>query len=196
MSEFVTQTPSQTVGPFYAIGLVYGEQNVLISEQTRGQRIMITGRLLDGDNNPVVDGCLEVWQADSNGYFNHPADPNHDKADRSFKGWGRAQCGEDGRFEILTIRPGPVQNPDGSMLAPHIAVHVFGRGMLLHTRTRFFFSNEAEANANDSVFNAIPEDRRDTIIMQLADGDSNLPTYHIDVKLQGEDETVFFDIFE
>ncbi len=193
MSEFIPQTPSQTVGPYYAIGLIDGSLNNLLTPETKGQRIIITGRLLDADREAFKDGCLEIWQADANGYFNHPADPNHTHADKTFKGWGRAECDEDGRFIFHTIKPGPVQNADGSTLAPHIAVHVFGRGMLLHARTRFFFPNDA--HADDPVFQAIPAARRDTVIMRAGTEDSNLPVYHIDVKFDGDDETVFFDVF-
>jgi len=196
MSDFITQSPSQTVGPYYRIGMVYGNLSVMINDETKGQQIIVTGQLLDGDRNPINDGCLEIWQADANGYFNHPADPNQASADPNFGGWGRAQCDENGRFAIHTIKPGPVTHSDGTLLAPHLAVHVFGRGMLIHARTRFFFSDEAAANANDPVFNAIPEDRRSTVIMQLGNEAGHLPTYHLDVKFQGDDETAFFDIFD
>jgi protocatechuate 3,4-dioxygenase alpha subunit len=181
------QTGSQTVGPFFRIGLIYGKgQNDLVQEKTSGERIVISGQVLDGNGEPIPDAMVEIWQPDSNGIFNHPADPRHEQADPHFQGFGRAETPREGRFEFKTIRPG---GRDGA--APYINVHLFSRGMLIHAMTRIYFSDEP-ANEMDPLLKSLDEARRHTLIARR-DESSDTPTYRFDIRFQGEDETVFLD---
>jgi protocatechuate 3,4-dioxygenase, alpha subunit len=186
------QTPSQTVGPYFRIGLIYGEdQNVLVNEHTRGERIVITGAVLDGAGEPVDDAMVEIWQADANGVFNHPADPRHTHADPHFGGFGRAENRDGGVYTFTTVKPGAVIDADGSVQAPHVNLRVFARGMLVHAITRVYFANED--NEDDPILNLVPAERRETLIVQLEPGEG-LPTYCFNIVLQGEHETVFFEL--
>ena len=193
MGEKLIQTGSQTVGPYLHIGLVYGEnQNILVTEQTKGQRIRIMGQVTDGEGQPIPDALIEIWQADANGHFNHPADPNQDKADPNFRGFGRSHTLNNGVYTFKTVKPGTVPYDEDQDQAPHINVRIFSRGILIHAYTRLYFSDEAEANKTDPVLNLVPEDRRPTLIAQLQSSE-DLPTYCLNISLQGDDETVFFD---
>lgn len=185
------QSPSQTVGPFFHDALIRGGENVLAGEGAAGQRIYLEGRVLDGDGQSVPDAMLEIWQADAHGYFNHPADPNQAKADPFFRGFGRSDTVQGGRFWFKTVKPGPVPWDDTQKQAPHVNVRVFARGMLIHAVTRLYFSDES-ANQTDPVLNSVPPERRPTLIAQLKKSD-DLPTYCFDIRLQGEGETVFFN---
>lgn len=183
----LTQTPSQTVGPFFNIGLIYDEtQSDLVQEQTAGFRILISGTVYDGDGQPIPDAMVEIWQPDANGIYSHPADPLHAQADPHFRGFGRAENLHEGQFTFHTIKPG---SRDGQ--APYINVNVFARGMLIHALTRIYFADEA-ANANDPVLTSVPADRRHTLLA-TRDDSTIPPTYRFDIHMQGDNETVFFD---
>jgi protocatechuate 3,4-dioxygenase alpha subunit len=189
------QTPSQTVGPYFAYGLApeqYGyNQNLssiasseMAEGDIEGQRIRVEGRVFDGKGEPISDALIEVWQADSLGRYAHPADPRG--SNNTFKGFGRCGTGTDKqhRFWFDTIKPGKVDFGQ----APHLNVIVSMRGMLLHAFTRAYFSDEP-ANATDKVLNAVPAERRDTLIAAHQGGG----VYRFDIYMQGERETVFFD---
>lgn len=181
------QTGSQTVGPYFRIGLIYGKsQNNLVQEKTRGERIKITGQVLDGDGRSIPDALVEIWQPDAGGIYNHPSDPLHEQADPHFRGFGRAENRNEGIYEFKTIKPG---SRDGQ--APYISVRVFARGMLIHAITRIYFADEP-ANTGDPVLNSIAADRRATLIAACEES-SELPTYHFDIHMQGDNETVFFN---
>ena len=187
------QTPSQTVGPFFHFGMVEaGNENVMVTDTVNGDPIVIRGRVLDGEGEVVPDALLEIWQADANGFYDHPDDPHRENADPNFRGFGRADTVADGLFTFRTIKPGPVPFDSRRLQAPHINVRIFSRGMLTHAYTRFYFSDEVEANENDQILNIVDPDRRHTLILQLQP-DSDPPVYVLDIKLQGKDETVFFD---
>jgi protocatechuate 3,4-dioxygenase alpha subunit len=189
------QTPSQTVGPYFAYGLApeqYGYQNGLSSiagsdmaaGDIEGQRIRVEGQVFDGAGNVVSDALIEIWQADSLGRYAHPSDPRGSNS--TFKGFGRCGTGTDARnrFWFDTIRPGAAEAGQ----APHLNVIVSMRGMLLHAFTRIYFPDEA-ANATDTVLNAVPAARRGTLIAtHLGNG-----VYRFDIHMQGDQETVFFD---
>ena len=180
------QSASQTVGPYFRIGLIYGKgQNNLVQEQTAGQRIRISGTVFDGEEEPVTDAMIEIWQPDANGIFNHEADPLHEQADPHFHGAGRAETRHGGAYEFETIKPG---GRDGN--APYINVYVFARGMLIHAMTRIYFDDEP-ANASDPVLSSLDVRRRATLIA-TRDGAGEPATYHFDIHLQGDKETVFF----
>jgi protocatechuate 3,4-dioxygenase alpha subunit len=185
------QTPSQTVGPFFHYGLVFGGENILVNDRTAGEFIQIKGCVFDGDGQPVPDALIEIWQADSQGIFNHPADPHHDKADREFRGFGRSDTVNGGQFYFKTIKPGRVASDDQHYQAPYINVHVFSRGLLTHAHTRLYFSDE-RANETDPVLNSIGDpERRKTLIAQRQES-NDLTTYRFDIIFQGAHETVFF----
>ena len=189
-------TPSQTVGPYFAYGLTPGDKyewndafsNNLITPDVTGERIRVEGRVFDGDGAIVPDCMLEVWQADAQGRF---ADPQDKRAlpNASFRGFGRVGTNKDGGYAFDTIRPGPVPDPDGKPQAPHILLAVFARGMLMHLYTRIYFDGEA-ANASDPVLALVPADRRATLIATRKAGGA----YVLDIHLQGDKETVFFEV--
>ncbi len=191
-------TPSQTVGPFFAYGLTPVGQyewndaftNNLVTADATGERIRIEGRVFDGDGKPVPDCMLEIWQADASGNF---ADPKGNRAlpNSKFRGFGRCGTGANGEYAFDTIKPGSVPDPDGKPQAPHILVAIFARGMLLQNYTRIYLDTEA-ANAADPVLALVPVERRATLIAKREPGDN--ATYHFDIHLQGDNETVFFDI--
>lgn len=192
------QTPSQTVGPFFAYALTpeqYGydfksiADGNLIEGDVPGQRIRIEGRVLDGNGDLVPDAMIEIWQADGEGRYAHPADPRGSNV--AFKGFGRMGTGTDpeSRFVFDTIKPGSV---DGTQ-APHINVTIFMRGLLLHAYTRIYFSDEAAANARDPVLANVPAERRNTLIAARSETPAGI-VYRLDIRMQGADETVFFDV--
>jgi protocatechuate 3,4-dioxygenase alpha subunit len=189
-------TPSQTVGPYFAYGLTpngkYAWNDAfssnLVTPDTSGDRIRVEGFVYDGDGVLVPDCMLEIWQADAQGRF---ADSLDQRAlpNATFKGFGRCGTGAKGEFSFDTIKPGSVPDPDGRPQAPHILMAVFARGMLLQNYTRIYFDDEA-ANATDPVLALVPADRRGTLIAKRGEGG----VYQFDVRLQGVDETVFFDV--
>lgn len=187
------QTPSQTVGPFFHYGLVErGDENILVTDATKGQRIIVKGQVTDGNGDPVGDALIEIWQADSKGFFDHPTDPNQSQADPNFRGFGRAPTNDDGVYTFKTIKPGSVAYDENQDQAPHINVRIFARGMLIHAYTRLYFSDEPDSNADDVVLNLVPEDRRGNLIAPKEEfGD--LPTYCLNISLQGDNETPFFE---
>jgi protocatechuate 3,4-dioxygenase alpha subunit len=179
-------TPSQTVGPFFAIGLPWPEGPYVVEEGTAGA-IWLEGTVLDGAGAPIPDALVETWQADPEGRFAHPDDPRGEAGD--FRGFARAPADDDGRWRILTLKPGPVPGLEDATQAPHIDVSIFARGLLNRVVTRIYFADEEEANADDPVLAALDEDERATLIAQpTADG------YRLDFRLQGDDETVFFAV--
>lgn len=189
-------TPSQTVGPFFAYGLTSNGayawndafSNNLVTPDTSGERIRIAGHVTDGDGVPVPDAMLEIWQADAQGRFSDPQD-GRERANTSFRGFGRIGTSPEGAYTFETIKPGPVPGEDGAMQAPHIVMAVFARGMLQQLYTRIYFAGEP-ANAGDAVLALVPEDRRATLIAPRdAEG-----VYRFDVRLQGDGETVFFEV--
>jgi protocatechuate 3,4-dioxygenase alpha subunit len=191
------QTPSQTVGPYFAYGLTpqqYGyafkgiADGTIVTEDSVGERIRIEGRVFDGEGKPIPDALIEIWQADGEGRYAHPADPRRPNA--SFKGFGRFGTGTDteSRFIFETVKPGSI---DGTQ-APHINVVVFMRGVLVHAYTRIYFSDEAATNEGDPVLTTIPTGRRATLIAQRTETAAGI-VYRWDIRMQGDAETVFFD---
>ncbi len=187
------QTPSQTVGPFYSLGLTREPMNVLADEATEGGRIRIEGRVLDGDGQPVPDAMVEIWQANVYGRYRHPDDKQEKPLDRAFSGWGRCGTDTNGCFNFETIKPGAVPGADGTVQAPHINVAVFARGMLAHAYTRIYFADDAANDADLVLLSIKNKARRKTLIADRQDGDGQ-PVYRFDIRLQGQDETVFFDM--
>ena len=206
MSTLLRETASQTAGPYVHIGLAPREAgfeifennfgNVLVTPQTQGERIRIEGIVYDGSGTPLRDVLIECWQANAEGKYNHPADRQPAKSvDASFRGWGRA-CSdfETGLYAFETIKPGSVTGRTGRAMAPHVNLWIVARGINIGLNTRLYFSDEAEANAKDPVLNLIEwEVRRKTLIAQRQLRDDRV-VYRFDIRLQGDDETVFFDV--
>jgi protocatechuate 3,4-dioxygenase, alpha subunit len=187
------QTPSQTVGPFYAIGLTTRTMNVLATDSTQGERIRIEGRVFDGDGKPVPDAMVEIWQANAYGRYNHSDDKQEKPLDPSFTGWGRSGTDENCFYSFETIKPGPVPGPGDSVQAPHINVAVFARGMLVHAFTRIYFADEP-ANQADPILKLVKDKGRRSTLIAARTEQNGKPIYHFDIRLQGKDETVFFDM--
>jgi protocatechuate 3,4-dioxygenase alpha subunit len=180
-------TPSQTVGPFFSIGLEPLTVTKLAEPNVPGEHVVIRGRVLDGDRSPVPDALIEIWQANAHGKYAHSEDSQKTSIQSGFLGHGRVPTNDNGEFEFATIKPGAVPGPNGKMQAPHLVVSIFMRGLLKQLVTRIYFPDEA-ANADDLVLNLVEPVRRTTLIAHKA-GDH----LHWDVVLQGTDETVFFD---
>jgi protocatechuate 3,4-dioxygenase alpha subunit len=182
------QTPSQTVGPYLAIGLTWQDGPYAVAPGTPGA-FWLRGRLLDGAGEPVPDGMVETWQADAEGRFDHPDDPRGAARTPGFRGFARSLTDADGRWAVHTLKPGPVPDGPHGVQAPHIDVSVFARGLLDRVVTRVYFADEG-ANAQDATLMALPDDAaRSTLLAQ--------PTgygYRLDITLQGPDETVFFRV--
>ena len=200
------ETASQTAGPYVHIGLApqaagfdIFENNfgsVLTNDKTRGERIRIEGRVFDGIGTVLKDVLIEIWQANAEGRYAHPADRQPGKSlDENFRGWGRSCTDFDsGVYSFETIKPGPVAGRGGRFMAPHINVWIVARGINLGLNTRLYFGDEAEANKLDAVLGIIEwEARRATLVAQREDKGGQI-VYRFDIRLQGEGETVFFDL--
>lgn len=183
--------PSQTVGPFFHLGLMYGEDTGrLARREAEGEHIRLAVRILDAEGAGVPDAMVELWQADANGRYNHPDDAQDEVSDRAFRGYGRLGSDKNGEMVFETVRPGRVPGVAGTLQAPHINVHIFSRGILRHLSTRIYFALEP-ANAEDAILGLVPPARRSTL---MAHPDPQQPgTWRIDFHLCGEGETVFFD---
>ena len=186
------QTPSQTVGPFFSLGLIRGGENVLANSKTSGQPIIIRGYVYDGKGIGVPDAAIEIWQADAQGIFNHPDDPRYTKGDPNFFGFGRAPTDDAGEYWFKTIKPGAIAEANEERYAPYINVRVFMRGMLIQVYTRLYFWDETKANATDPVLSSIEAARRNTLLAVLQYG-KDIPTYSFNIHMQGKNETVFFN---
>lgn len=201
--DYLKETPSQTAGPYVHIGLAPGAAGFDIYERelgwdiagpnARGERIRVEGVVIDGTGSPIKDVMLEAWQANSDGIHAHPEHPG--EVEEGFRGWGRVITDfETGEWGFDTVKPGSVPGRNGTMMAPHINLWIVARGINLGLNTRLYFSDEAEANANDPVLSLIEwERRRQTLIARRVERDGHA-LYRFDIKVQGEDETVFFDI--
>lgn len=200
-SSKLVQSPSQTVGPYFAYGLTaaqygYPHSTVvtpdLANEGTEGHHIRLAGQVFDGEGKPVDDAMIEIWQANAHGRYRHPADGRQDnRLDPDFSGFGRSGTGADraARFIFDTVKPGPI----GDGQAPHLNMIVMMRGLLVHVFTRVYFDDEAEANAFDPVLALVPATRRHTLIASRQPAGSSA-LYRFDIHMQGPNETVFFDL--
>ncbi len=200
------ETASQTAGPYVHIGLAPREAGfdiyennfgpVLATAATQGERIRIEGRVFDGSGTPVRDALVEIWQANAAGKYAHPADRQDKPIDPSFRGWGRTSGDFDsGVFSFDTIKPGAVIGRDGVLQAPHVNLWIVARGINIGLNTRLYFEDEAEANAKDPVLLGIEwEVRRKTLVAKKKAGGDGIAVHHLDIHLQGADETVFFAI--
>uniref|UniRef100_UPI003101A62D protocatechuate 3,4-dioxygenase subunit alpha n=1 Tax=Neorhizobium sp. EC2-8 TaxID=3129230 RepID=UPI003101A62D len=199
---YFKESASQTAGPYVHIGCTPNFSGItgvydtdlgsgsMVNDQTRGERITIRGFIYDGANTPLKDAMIEIWQADADGYYNSPSE-TRGKADPNFFGWAR-QPGDmaTGEFAFETIKPGKVPFRDGRPMAPHVTFWVVARGINLGLNTRMYFSDEEEANAADPILSRIEHRVRVPTLIGKREG--NTVTFNI--YLQGENETIFFDI--
>lgn len=189
-------TPSQTAGPYFHLGMTDTRSVPRIAgPQTKGERVWLTCRILDGDDAPVPDAMIEIWQADAEGRYNHPDDLREEagaeRADSWWLGFGRMPTALDGRCEFETIKPGRVPGLGHQAQAPHLNAAIFGRGMLKQLYTRIYFAGDP-SNSEDAAMALAPSSRRETLIAQP---DPAQPGHwRFDIHLQGELETVFFDV--
>jgi protocatechuate 3,4-dioxygenase alpha subunit len=200
------ETASQTAGPYVHIGLApqaagfdifennFG--NVLTAPQTKGERVRVEGTVIDGAGAPVRDVLIEIWQANAEGKYHHPGDRQPGKAiDPSFRGWGRAVSDFDtGLYTFETVKPGAVMGRNGRPMAPHINVWIVARGINVGLSTRLYFGDETKANATDPVLNLIEAPARRQTLVAPREQRGAQTVYRFDIRLQGEGETVFFDI--
>ncbi|MBU3034312.1 protocatechuate 3,4-dioxygenase subunit alpha [Tritonibacter mobilis] len=200
--SYLKESPSQTAGPYVHIGCtpnfaeiegIYPQDlgHAMITGDVQGQRIRITGRVIDGTGTPLRDAMIEIWQPDAAGLFNSPVE-TRGTADPNFTGWGR--CASDmttGEFAFDTVKPGAVPFVDGRMQAPHVTLWIVARGINLGLHTRMYFPDEAEANADDPILSRIEHQTRVKTLIGADKGDGHI---HFDIRLQGHNETVFFDI--
>lgn len=201
--EALKETPSQTGGPYVHIGLTPNFAGItgvfptdlgthLVNDKTRGERLAIEGHVFDGTGEPLRDCIVELWQADADGLYPSPSELRG-AADPNFAGWGRCPADQQtGLFRFETIRPGRVPAPGGGLQAPHITLWIVARGINLGLNTRIYFADEVAANAADPVLTRIEQtSRRATLLAHRREGST---IYDFDIRLQGPDETVFFDI--
>ncbi len=191
--KYLKETPSQTAGPYVHIGLLPSVAGLKVRTQEQlhmtglkgGEAIVIEGVIRDGAGELVRDAVLEIWQADGGGRFD----------EKGHVGWARAATDfKTGLYRFETVKPGRVAWRDGHLQAPHITVYVFARGMNVHLHTRVYFDDESAANGEDPVLKQVPgESMRQTLIARR-DAKAVPPVYRFDIVLQGEGETVFFDM--
>jgi protocatechuate 3,4-dioxygenase alpha subunit len=202
--RFLRETPSQTAGPYVHIGLTPALHDIstvyerdlgaeMLTPDTAGERIVITGHVFDGSGAPVSDAVLEIWQADAEGGYAAAHGPTSNSSP-SFTGWGRRATDTEGRYRFETIKPGRVPGPDGRPMAPHVTLWIVARGINIGLHTRLYFEDETEANAADFVLSRIMDVRRRQPLIARRGSAGGAVTYTLDIRLQGEDETVFFDI--
>lgn len=203
--HILKESPSQTAGPYVHIGAtpnwveitgVWEEDLglVLVGPETKGERIIVKGRVFDGTGAIVKDALIEIWHADAEGLYNSPQE-KRGKADPNFTGWGRQPTdGTTGEFKFETIKPGRVPYKDGRLMAPHITVWIVARGINIGLHTRLYFGDEEVANAECPVLARIENKERLQTLIAFRSVENGLPTYTFDIRLQGEKETVFFDI--
>ena len=189
MTEVPGLTPSQTVGPYLAIGTAGSPVTSILVAEDDPRAIRIRGLLLDGNGDPVPDGMVEIWQANAAGRYAHPVDDRAEiELEEGFRGFGRSETANDGSFEFVTVKPGRVPAPDGRTQASHIIVTVFARGLLKQLVTRLYFPDEEDANASDPVLSELERSRgRASLVARPEDGG-----LRFDIRLQGEGQTTFF----
>ena len=203
--NYLRESPSQTAGPYVHIGLAPGAAGFEIFEtelgtdiagpNAAGERITVEGTVFDGTGAPLKDVLIEVWQANAAGIYAHPADKRSGEVEDGFRGWGRIISDfSTGLFSFETVKPGVVAGRNGRPMAPHLNLWIVARGINIGLNTRMYFGDETEANAKDPVLNLIEQEiRRPTLLAARKERDGGV-VYRFDIRLQGENETVFLDV--
>ena len=182
-------TPFQTLGPFFDFGLIIRDGDIVAQPGAQGRHIVIEGVVRDGAGDVLPDALVEIWQANAAGKYRHPGDQQDRPLDTACDGFGRVATNQQGQFSFKTIVPGRVPGPDGKPQAPHLVVGVLARGVLTRLVTRLYFEDEP-SNAEDPILALVPAGRRSTLLAKRVAPDR----YRFDITLQGEGETVFFDV--
>jgi protocatechuate 3,4-dioxygenase, alpha subunit len=183
-------TPSQTVGPFFSIGLSGSPPAELVGQHDP-DALRLAGVVYDGEGEPVIDAVVEIWQANRAGRYDHPEDTREElELEDGFRGFGRCGTNGEGRYEFVTVKPGPVPSPEGGLQAPHILVSVFARGLLKRVATRVYFPDEAEANEADPVLSSVEDQAQRSALVATAENGG----LRFDIHLQGESQTAFFGV--
>jgi protocatechuate 3,4-dioxygenase alpha subunit len=201
----LSETTSQTAGPYLHIGMMpsaagidqpWGKGwNVLAQPSAGGERIRLEGLIYDGTSTVVRDAQVEIWQANAHGRYQHPEDRQDKPLDPAFRSFGRAVADfQTGLWWFDTVKPGPVQGRHGTTMAPHVNVAIFARGINIHLHTRIYFADEVRANAEDPVLRLIEQEKRRETLMARREEREGRTVYRIELRLQGDDETVFFDV--
>ena len=201
--HYLKESPSQTAGPYVHIGLAPGAAGFDIYKRelgwdiagpnAKGERIRVEGVVIDGTGSPIKDVLIEAWQANADGHYAHPEGGG--PVEDGFRGWGRVITDFDtGEWGFDTVKPGPVMGRNGRPMAPHITLWIVARGINIGLNTRLYFSDEAAANAADPVINLIEWERRRATLIGKRSVRDGVPVYRFEIRLQGEDETVFFDL--
>ena len=201
--DYLRESASQTAGPYVHIGLAPGAAGFDIYREelgwdiagpnARGERIRVEGLVIDGIGSPVKDVLIEVWQANAEGHYAHPEGGG--PVEEGFRGWGRVITDFDtGQWGFDTVKPGAVIGRNGRMMAPHLNLWIVARGINIGLNTRMYFGDEPEANAKDPVINLIEWEKRRATLIATRETRDGIPVYRFDIRLQGDDETVFFDI--
>jgi protocatechuate 3,4-dioxygenase alpha subunit len=192
MSAHLTPIPSQTVGPFFRIGLS-GPRAVqrIAAAGVKGERVKLVVTVFDAEDQPIHDCLIETWQANADGKYNHPDDQQEKPLDPAFRGFGRQATDQNGVCSFETIKPGCVPGPKGTQQAPHLAVSVFSRGMLNRLPTRIYFAGDP-ANEQDPILALVPKERRATLLARPVEGERS--AWQFTIRFGGTDETVFFDV--
>jgi protocatechuate 3,4-dioxygenase alpha subunit len=203
--NYLRETASQTAGPYVHIGLAPGAAGFKTFDQelgtdipgpnAKGERIAVEGVVFDGTGSPLKDVLIEVWQANAAGVYPHPADRRSAEVEEGFRGWGRVISDfATGLWSFETVKPGIVPGRNGRPMAPHLNLWIVARGINIGLNTRMYFADETDANAADPVLNLIEqENRRPTLIARREERDGKV-VYRFDIRLQGENETVFLDV--
>jgi protocatechuate 3,4-dioxygenase alpha subunit len=196
MTIDLTPIASQTAGPYFHLGLTLRESiGCLVTPQTKGERVRLTCRVLDGDGSPVNDAMLELWQADADGHYYLPRQTKDATQpaphDHEFQGFGRLATDENGLCTFETIKPGRVPSNGDTLQAPHINVSIFARGLLVRLATRIYFAGDP-ANPDDPILTLTPPERRNTLMARPQEAEAG--AWRFDIHLCGEQETVFFDV--
>jgi protocatechuate 3,4-dioxygenase alpha subunit len=196
MSEDLIPIPSQTVGPYFRIGLDGSRATQQIAAAgVKGERVKLVVMVFDLEGEPIHDCLIETWQANADGKYNHPEDRQDKPIDPAFRGFGRQATDQNGVCSFETIKPGCVPGPRGTLQAPHLAVSVFARGLLNRLATRIYFAGDP-ANDADPIFVLVPEQRRHTLLAQPVKAESagGSGTWQFTIRFGGDRETVFFDV--
>ena len=197
------ETASQTAGPYVHIGLapksagfdIYKQElgQDIAGSHAKGERIHVEGYIIDGTGATIKDALIEVWQANADGIYAHPEGGGN--VEEGFRGWGRVITNfETGKWEFNTVKPGRTPMPNCGTQAPHISLWIVARGINIGLNTRIYFDDERVANANDPVLNMIEWENRQCTLIAKRSMDNDIPIYRFDIRLQGKDETVFFDV--
>lgn len=174
-------TPGQTIGPFYGYALPFDKGEELVN-QAHPNSVRLHGVVSDGNGDPIPDSMLEIWQADENGNI-ISRDGSLVRDGYTFTGWGRVAVDNVGHYTFTTLNPGATE--EGK--APFIMLTVFARGLLNRLFTRIYLPEDTAALANDPLLASLPEERRKSLIATREEDGS----LRFDIRLQGEDETVF-----